>query len=161
PFFQFQTDSFALFAVDTGVAKRVDPAQAAWLKAALASAKGKTKMAILGHPLYAGGHYQAADNTDFEALHRLLREHEVAIVMAGDTHDLEYYLEKGDGTRKVALHFVNGGGGAYLSFGAALAWPEKPATTDWAFFPSKAQVVAKIAATTPAWKQPAWWWTNR
>ena len=31
PFFQVQTDSFALFAVDTGVARRLDPAQMAWL----------------------------------------------------------------------------------------------------------------------------------
>jgi predicted phosphodiesterase/uncharacterized membrane protein HdeD (DUF308 family) len=161
PFFQFQTDAFALFAVDTGVAKRVDPVQLAWLNAALISAKNKTKMAILGHPLYAGGHYQAEDGSDFQALHHLLREHDVAIIMAGDTHDLEYYVEKDKRFSKETLHFVNGGGGAYLSFGTALAWPESPATTDWAFYPSKAQVVSKIAATTPAWKQPAWWWTNR
>ena len=32
PYFQLQTDSFALFAVDTGVARRVDPAQWTWLK---------------------------------------------------------------------------------------------------------------------------------
>ena len=51
-------------------------------------------MAILGHPLYAGGHYQAADDEDFAALHGLLREHDVAVVMAGDTHDLEYYVER-------------------------------------------------------------------
>ena len=39
PFFQFQTDSFALFAVDTGVARRLDPAQMAWLSAALGRAR--------------------------------------------------------------------------------------------------------------------------
>src|SRR5262249_36370651 len=76
PFFQFQTESFALFAVDTGVVKRVDPTQFAWFREALASAHGKMKMAILGHPLYAGGHYQAADNPDFAAIHALLREYE-------------------------------------------------------------------------------------
>ena len=57
-------------------------------------------------------------------------------------------------------HFVNGGGGAYLSFGTALAWPARPATAEWAFYPTRDQVVAKIEATTPAWKRPAWWWTK-
>jgi hypothetical protein len=94
----------------------VDPVQLGWLKAGLTSARGKTKMAILGHPLYAGGHYIAADIPDFKAIHDLLREHEVAIVMAGDTHDLEFYRETST-TRQPMLHFVNGGGGAYLSFG--------------------------------------------
>lgn len=160
PFFQFQTDRFALVAVDTGVARRVDPLQLDWLRAALESARGKTKMAILGHPLYAGGHYMAEGNPEFAALHSLLRAHDVAIVMAGDTHDLECYREPGAAGRPATLHVVNGGGGAYLSFGTALAWPATPATTDWAFYPSKALVVEKIEATTPSWKWPAWWWTK-
>ena len=45
--------------------------------------------------------------------------------MAGDTHDFEYYREEynsGDGPRAMH-HFVNGGGGAYLSIGTALDWP--------------------------------------
>jgi 3',5'-cyclic AMP phosphodiesterase CpdA len=161
PYFQLQTDSFALFAVDTGVARRVDPAQWVWLKGALESARGKMKMAILGHPLYAGGRYLGQGDPDFAALHRLLREHDVAIVMAGDTHDLEYYAEARAGSPRVMHHFVNGGGGAYLSFGTALAWPDRPATAEWAFYPSTAAVVAKIEATTPGWKWPAWWWTKR
>jgi hypothetical protein len=161
PYFQLQTDSFALFAVDTGVARRVDPPQWAWLKDALESARGKLKMAILGHPLYAGGHYLGESDPEFAALHRLLREHEVAIVMAGDTHDLEYYAERGPGSPRVRHHFVNGGGGAYLSFGTALAWPDQPATAEWAYYPSTAAVIEKIEATTPRWKWPAWWWTRR
>lgn len=160
PYFQFQTDRFALFAVDTGVVKRLDPVQMKWFRQALDSAKGKTKMAILGHPLYAGGQYMAEDNPDFAELHALLREHDVAIVMGGDTHDLEYYHEKQEGEKKTAHHFVNGGGGAYLSYGTALAWPANPPTKDWAYYPAKAQVMSKIAATTPAWKWPAWWWTK-
>ncbi len=161
PYFQFQTDSFALFAVDTGVARRVDPAQLAWLRGALESARGKMKMAILGHPLFAGGRYLGGSDPDFAALHGLLREHDVAIVMAGDTHDLEYYAERRAGSSMVMHHFVNGGGGAYLSFGTALAWPDRPATAEWAFYPNTAHVVAKIEATTPYWKWPAWWWTKR
>ncbi len=160
PFFQIQTDAFALFAVDTGVVRGLDPMQLAWLEAALEAARGKIKMVILGHPFYTGGHYVAEHIPDFAALHALLRKHDVAIVMAGDTHDLEYYAEKQEGSSKTVHHFVNGGGGAYLSFGTALAWPQQPATTDWAYYPAKAQVVAKIEATNPLWKSPAWWWTK-
>jgi hypothetical protein len=118
-------------------------------------------MAILGHPFYAGGVYTATGNAEFEDLHKLLREHGVAIIMAGDTHDLEYYAERPTGSLRTVHHFVNGGGGAYLSFGTALAWPGEPATRDWAFYPNRDQVVAKIEATTPAWKAPAWWWTKQ
>ena len=35
PFFQIQTPSFALLAVDTGVLRGVDPEQLTWLRAAL------------------------------------------------------------------------------------------------------------------------------
>lgn len=162
PFFQFQTAQFALFAVDTGVRKRLDDAQLAWFRQALESARGKFKLALLGHPLYACGEYRATDNPDFAALHRLLREHEVPIVMAGDTHDLEYYLEAaGAGeTQRSQHHFVNGGGGAYLTMGAQLARPGTMPTATWAFYPARAPLVAKIEANTPFWKRPMWWWTR-
>ncbi|MGH7357577.1 MAG: metallophosphoesterase [Candidatus Rokuibacteriota bacterium] len=162
PYFQVQADRFALIAVDTGVLRRIDPDQEAWLRAALERARGKFTMVILGHPFYAGGHYQAADDADFSALHRLLREHRVAVVMAGDTHDLEWYVERyaaGPGDR-VMHHVVNGGGGAYLSFGTALAWPAEPATPEWAFYPSTASVLGKIDRYTPWWKWPFWMWTK-
>jgi hypothetical protein len=161
PFFQVQTSDFALLAVDTGVIRRVDPVQRAWLEGALAAARGKFTMAILGHPLYAGGRYVAAGDDEFLALHRLLRDHGVAIVMAGDTHDLEFYVERGtDGDHEGTYHVVNGGGGAYLSFGTALAWPSTPATADWAFHPTTAQVSGKILSTIPIWKRPLWWWSH-
>ena len=42
--------------------------------------------------------------------------------MAGDTHDLEYYIEPAqDSETGTMYHFVNGGGGAYLSIGTAMA----------------------------------------
>ena len=53
--------------------------------------------------------------------------------MAGDTHDLESFLERARRNHRF-LHFVNGGGGAYPSFGTSLAWPPKPAFPDWAFY---------------------------
>ena len=161
PFFQVQTREFALLAIDTGVARRVDPAQWTWLQGALAASRGKFTMAILGHPFYAGGHYQAGDDEDFAALHRLLRAHGVAVVMAGDTHDLEYYVEReAGGERGSAIHLVNGGGGAYLSFGTALDWPARPGTSEWAFYPPTAQVTGKILQTVPFWKKPFWWWAR-
>lgn len=159
PYFQIQTDTFALFAVDTGVAKRLDPIQLEWLKAALESARGKMKMAILGHPFYAAGHYQPEEESEFAQLHALLREHRVAVVMAGDTHDLEHYVEP-QGPGRAINHFVNGGGGAYLSYGTSLDWPLEPATSQWAIYPSKSDVTSKIESGTPWWKWPAWWWTK-
>ncbi len=161
PFFEVQTDQFALVAVDTGVARTVDPVQMAWLRGALDRARGKFTMAVLGHPFYAGGHDTVGDSEGFAALRQLLREHNVPVIMAGDTHDLEYYGERADGSSPTTHHFVNGGGGAYLSFGTALAWPSPAATSEWAFYPTTAQVKGKIDATTPWWKWPAWWWTTR
>jgi uncharacterized membrane protein HdeD (DUF308 family)/3',5'-cyclic AMP phosphodiesterase CpdA len=162
PYFQIQTDRFALIAVDTGVLRRVDPDQLVWLRAALEQSRGKFKMVILGHPLYAGGQYQASGDADFTILHDLMREHRVEIVMAGDTHDLELYLERyqADGAERVMHHVVNGGGGAYLSSGTALAWPASPAVPDWAFHPSSAALTAKIDFHTPRWKWPFWLWTK-
>ena len=82
--------------------------------------------------------------------------------MAGDTHDLEYYRERVTGVAEPFMvhHWVNGGGGAYLSFGTALAWPAEPATPDWAYYPSQGAVVEKIHRYTPWWKWPAWVWTR-
>jgi len=77
--------------------------------------------------------------------------------MAGDTHDFEYYRETTD-SGQVMHHFVNGGGGAYLSIGTALDFPKQPATADWAFYPRTDQLRAKLDAETPVWKQPFWYW---
>jgi 3',5'-cyclic AMP phosphodiesterase CpdA len=163
PYFQIQTERFALLAVDTGVLRGVDPDQIAWLRAGLEQARGKFTMIVLGHPLYAGGQYQAGDDAAFAAIHRLLREYGVAVVMAGDTHDLEHYVERyRRGDREAVMHHVvNGGGGAYLSSGTALAWPANPGVPEWAFYPSRADLTAKIDFHTPLWKWPFWVWTKR
>ena len=50
-------------------------------------------MVLLGHPFYAIGEYQGNMNPDFRAIHDLLRTYKVPLIMAGDTHDLEYYKE--------------------------------------------------------------------
>ena len=163
PYFSIQTERFALLAVDTGVLRRVDADQLAWLRAGLEGVRGKFTMVILGHPLYAGGDYQAVGDADFAAIHQLLREHEVEVVMAGDTHDLELYVERhrAGGSERVMHHVVNGGGGAYLSSGTSLAWPAAPALSEWAFYPSTAALTAKIDFLTPRWKWPFWVWTKR
>jgi 3',5'-cyclic AMP phosphodiesterase CpdA len=162
-FFQIQTPDFVLLAVDTGVLRGIDPDELTWLRAALEASRGKMIMAVLGHPFFAGGHDVARDDEEFMAVRELLRAHEVSIIMAGDTHDLEYYrepIQTASGGQFVMQHWVNGGGGAYLSFGTALAWPAAPATADWAYYPSQREVVEKIRIYTPWWKWPAWVWTR-
>lgn len=197
PYFELQTDRFALIAVDTGIVRSIDPMQLDWLKQALQRAQGKTIMVIAGHPMYAAGHRVASPGDDHDALHQLLREHGVHVTMAGDTHDFEVYRERysipsapnGPAPDKTSpngpppnvspnapspggptsggpaqppremLHFVNGGGGAYLSIGTALDFPATPPTEDWAFYPSRRAVVDKLSAELPSWKKPLWWWT--
>jgi 3',5'-cyclic AMP phosphodiesterase CpdA len=160
-FFEMQTDQFALLAIDTGVLRTIDPKQQEWLESALDRTAGRFTMAILGHPFYAGGHDLAAGDQAFERLKQLLLRHGVSIMMAGDTHDLEYYVEPGASPAPATHYFVNGGGGAYLSFGTSLAWPERAATGDWAHYPNLADVTRKIQDRTPWWKRPAWWWTEQ
>ena len=159
PFFEIQTDRFALIAVDTGVVKRVDPEQMAWLRSALDRARGKSIMAILGHPFYAGGNaqtdgYRGVCGAEAVAPRPRRRDRH------GRRHPRSRVLPRAAAAgRTRSHHLVNGGGGAYLSFGTALAWPAKPASPDWAFYPDTTAVMAKIEAETPWWKRPAWWWT--
>ena len=92
PFFEIQTDRFALICVDTG-SRQAGRRRSRWPgcgRRSIAPAANST-MAVLGHPFYAGGNAQTDGYDDFAELKRLLLEHDVAIVMAGDTHDLEYY----------------------------------------------------------------------
>ncbi len=154
PFFELHAGGFSLIAIDTGIERRVDAKQLAWLTAALERAKGGFTMAILGHPFYAAGRSQFGDES-FREVHELLRSHGVRVMMAGDTHDFEYYRD--DRTH----YFVNGGGGAYLSIGTSLNWPDRAALGDYAFYPGTAAVSAKLNAETPFWKWPAWWWVRR
>jgi uncharacterized membrane protein HdeD (DUF308 family) len=167
PFFELQTDDFALLAIDTGILRTVDERQWAWLERALGRSRGKFTMAIVGHPRFAAGRDTAPvadghDVSDFPkelaALYRLLASHGVRIAMAGDTHDFEYYREKIGGDARVLHHVVNGGGGAYLSIGTALDFPKQPAAADWAFYPRTDRLRDKMDAEMPIWKQPFWYW---
>lgn len=159
PYFDFQTEDFALIAIDTGVLRTIDPQQRAWLDGALDRAKGKFVMALVGHPRFAGGADTTAPDEELRELYDLLEARGVAVAMAGDTHDFEFYEQRGaPGPRGPLRHFVNGGGGAYLSVGTALDWPSEPATTTWAYYPSTKAVQDKLGAQTPGWKRPALWW---
>ena len=162
PFFQVSNDHFVFIAIDTGVRRKVDDFQLAWLKAVLDASKGKYVMVLLGHPFYAIGEYQGDMNPNFKALHDLLRAYKVPLIMAGDTHDLEYYKETPQNNDGHTMHhFVNGGGGAYLSIGAAMADPNQRPTKDWANYPAYGPLVQKIDSLTPKWKYPAWIWTKK
>jgi hypothetical protein len=55
------------------------------------------------------------------------------------------------------FHFVNGGGGAYLSIGTAIGFPEKPSTENYAFYPRTDELEAKIRQE-PKWKMPFFFW---
>ena len=162
PYFQVSTDKFVLLCIDTGVKREVDSLQLEWIKAVLAKSQGKFVMALLGHPFYAIGEYQGSMNPQFEALHALLRDHHVPVVMAGDTHDFEYYQEMPKLKNGHSMtHFVNGGGGAYLSIGTALAKAYTMPTEDYAFYPSRDPLVNKIENNTAWYKYPAWWYTRK
>ncbi len=168
PFFELHSEGFSLVAIDTGIQRAVDQRQLAWLRAALGRAEGNFTMAILGHPFYASGLRSDALATEgrdrrrddsFARVHELLRSRGVRVMMAGDTHDFEHYI---DGSSTAPTHYVvNGGGGAYLSIGTALDWPKRPAFTDYAFYPRTDALRAKLDAETPFWKWPAWWWVRR
>jgi uncharacterized membrane protein HdeD (DUF308 family) len=161
PFFEMRAGDFTLIAIDSGIEQRIDRKQRAWLESALARAKGTFIMAVIGHPFYAAGRAQM-DNPSFRELHELLRSHGVRVMMAGDTHDFEYYADgPSAGQENGAHYFVNGGGGAYLSIGTALDWPEQPALGAYAFYPRTEAVSSKLEAETPFWKWPAWWWVKR
>jgi len=163
PYFQLQTKDFAFITIETGVTRSVDSIQLQWLKSTLEASKGKFIMALIGHPFYAIGEYQGKMNPEFEALHSLLRSYGVKVVMAGDTHDLEYYAEpmSGRDNGNYLHHFVNGGGGAYLSLGAALKPRNEMVLPTWAHYPASAPLIQKIDQRNNILKKPAWLWTKK
>ena len=161
PFFELQTPDFALIAIDTGILRTVDERQWSWLKGALDRARGKFIMAIVGHPRFAGGNDTSIDDKEFAALYQLLADRGVAVAMAGDTHDFEYYKAGVAGGARDMHYFVNGGGGAYLSIGTAFDWPEQPPVRDWAFYPKLEDLKRKLDSETPLWKRPFLFWLER
>jgi len=159
PFFEMHTSGFSLIAADTGILRRLDAKQKSWLEASLARAGTNFKLVVLGHPFYVAGAYQAAEDPGFEEILKILQRAKVDVAMAGDTHDFEFYKQKYTAGDKPAemFHFVNGGGGAYLSIGTAIGFPEKPSTENYAFYPRTDELEAKIRQE-PKWKMPFFFW---
>jgi hypothetical protein len=82
--------------------------------------------------------------------------------MAGDTHDMEYYFEPPKNEDGHSMHhFVNGGGGAYLSIGTSMAGSFDNSIKKYAFYPSKAPLVEKIESNTGWYKYPVWWFAKK
>jgi uncharacterized membrane protein HdeD (DUF308 family) len=161
-YFEIRTEHFSLIVADTGILRRLDDDQFRWLDQALERGRDRFKMVILGHPVYAAGKDQSEDVPDFKRVHELLKKHAVDVVMGGDTHDFEYYQEQymsGDESQSM-YHFVNGGGGAYLSIGTALDWPKQPPVEECGFYPRADALTAIIEARTPTWKRPMWLWVK-
>lgn len=117
---------------------------------------------ILGHPFLVEGVYVGEHAPDFDEIYKILQRYKVNIAMAGDTHDFEFYNQKylSDGKETEMLHFVNGGGGAYLSIGTSLNFPEKPVTEDYAFYPRTDELDRKIRNEAPFWKKPFLVWMD-
>ena len=160
PFFEFHTSGFSVIAVDTGILRTVDPYESAWLEQALIRAGTNFKLVVLGHPFLVAGADTTANDPEFQKIYETMKRFSVDIVMAGDTHDFEFYKEKyaTESAPKEMLHFVNGGGGAYLSIGTSIAFPEKPVVPDYAFYPRTDELTAKIKHEAPYWKLPFLVW---
>ena len=97
PFFDLQTERFALIAVDTGIVKRVDADQLRWLARRWRGPRqadcGGPRAPVLRRRLRSA---QRRRGVRAALQSRCARAH-VPIVMAGDTHDLEYYAEPPEG----------------------------------------------------------------
>ena len=162
-FFEFHAPGFSLIAADTGILRTLDPYQSAWFEQSLTRAGSNYKLVVLGHPFFVAGAGTAANDSEFQKIYETLKRFSVDAVMAGDTHDFEFYrqpYQSQAGPREM-FHFVNGGGGAYLSIGTAVGFPEKPALTDYAFYPRTDQLTAKIKSEAPVWKLPFLIWLSR
>ena len=127
PFFEldFGDVPFVMLGVDTGCIGRIDDLQRAWLEARLQAAYDQEKIiaVVLSEPLYVNGAF--ADRTGLRSIYELLRRYEVQVVMGGDTHNYQHYEVRSITSRMtthVAHHFVNGGGGAYITAPVDLNW---------------------------------------
>jgi hypothetical protein len=140
-FFELAFDQAPLtvLGLDNGVIGSIDDLQYAWLERRLRQAQrsGHLIVVIVGVPLYVDAHFagqrqppaslvRGRISYGMREIYELLRRYKVDIVIGGDTHayqryEVRYVAE--DGEPCVMHHFVNGGGGAYLSRPADFGWP--------------------------------------
>jgi hypothetical protein len=98
------------------------------------------------------------DTGEGDASQQVLKD---SLLRAASAEDVRFVVVSSDVVYPLTIHhWVNGGGGAYLSFGSALAWPGRPDVATWAYYPNQSSVVEKIHTYTPWWKWPAWVWTR-
>jgi hypothetical protein len=181
PFFEldFGAVPFVLLAADTGCVGGLDAIQAAWLEDRLRAAYTARKIivVVLSEPLYVNGAFAAGDQA--RSIYELLRRYETHVVMGGDTHSYQHYEVKyitHKGTSHRAHHFVNGGGGAYLSAPVDLNWHTPTGMTPLeqrfvyrdpdhdivdqvllkTIFPSAKELRAKFTGQTEGWALRRW-----
>ena len=175
PFFQVQTERFALIAVDTGVARRVDPAQDALAGGGAGAARGKFDDGDPRPPVLRRRLRTSADRRRGlrAALRACCASTASPIVMAGDTHDLEYYAEPADAAALRRCTTSSTAAAARIS-ASAPRWPGPPSprTADWAYYPAHgagrrqdrsddavveaARVVVDDAASAPGRSRAEW-----
>ncbi|HEU5103796.1 MAG TPA: metallophosphoesterase [Roseiflexaceae bacterium] len=141
-FFELAFDQAPLtvLGLDNGVIGSIDDLQYAWLERRLRQAQrsGHLIIVILGMPLYVDAHFAGVRQPPEQSplrgrisygtreIYELLRRYKVDVVIGGDTHayqryEVRYVAE--DGEPCTMHHFVNGGGGAYLSPPVDFTWP--------------------------------------
>lgn len=122
-FFELAFDAIPLtvFALDTGCVGQVDPVQEAWLRRRLAELRSEGRpqiiMALLGVPVYVNGRCQSS--RELRRVYRVLRQHRVDVIMAGNTHNYQPYIARikfpDRNEPHIIHHIVNGGGGAFIN----------------------------------------------
>ena len=125
--------------VDTGIRTHIDDDQMAWLRRV--SATDKRKILITGDPIYADGKYDGR----LAELDQIVKNFGYLAVIGGDTHNYQQCrvsLTAAEPAREV-WHFVNGGGGAFLSRTdripepAAMKFPGDVRVSDFDVYPDR------------------------
>ena len=158
PFFELHAGDFSLIAIDTGIERGSTTSNSRGCNAALDRSRGTFTMAIVGHPFYAAGRSQIGDGS-FKDVHDLLRAHGVRVMMAGDTHDFEYYRDARSAIalfrerrrRRVLEHRDR----------ARLARIGPRWRRLRVLSADRRRSRRSLNAETPWWKWPAWWWIRR
>ena len=141
PFWEmyFEEAPLTILGIDTGSVGSIDEIQHRWLidRLQAAYAQDKIIMVLLSEPLYVDGTFAAGKQ--LRELYALLQRFKVQVIMGGDTHAYQYYRVDYSQQNQTytAHHFVNGGGGAYLSPPLDLRWdaalPLRPESLAWSF----------------------------
>ena len=93
PFFELHSGGFSLIAIDTGIRRAVDERQLAWLNAALGRAEWELHHGHSRPSVLRRRPRSRSATTRSREVHELLRSRGVRVMMAGDTHDFEHYLD--------------------------------------------------------------------